>query len=308
MSAKSQHSKLVDLTGGRAQARPIRTLVRCGAAALLFGLLVFAWSGNAQAAWRLVGIVYVDPSPDDDIAEIETYYDDETGRTAIWEYHYDGSSFAFIVGDSNPDPTEGSGSSENVEDAINRLKHTGGGPVEIPVQMFKTPLGKHLFKTGKKGMIDPFHNPNPGDDVSNGDVGSNNGPPGGDPLGGNGAGGGHGGGGGAGGFDGNGGSMSEQIKNAGKHGGNSNQGGGSGTPPGPKGEPLPGPPEIVNPPWDGGGFVLVSPMQSTAGAPAGRRARTGALGSAAPALQLGAFGPIGAGPIGAGPSPLAGGR
>ncbi|MBC8874752.1 MAG: hypothetical protein H8E44_35480 [Planctomycetes bacterium] len=287
-----------------AHHRRAASLARCGAVAMTFSLLALSWPSYAVAGWKLAHITFWDDGTYD-----ERYENDETGEVVV---HYDCYDFVggTYIGDSdyfpgsnnpgNPDPTEGSGTGSSIEEMIEQAKRQGVH-YEIQVQNFKTPLGKHLLKINK-GMIDPSHNPSDDDDA-----GSSN--PGGDPFGGEAVGGSHGGGGGGGGFDPNGGSLADQLKNSGKRGDQDGDGeGGGSSPPGPKGEALPGPPELVNPPWEGG-FVLVSPFGSSRDAQAGRVVKAHAVGPANAALRLGAFGPTGARRIGARPpAAIAGGR
>lgn len=303
MSKKCLNSFSEGVSSRTSLVRSTRSRVSWGAVAMFFSLLALCWPSNADAEFVLTHVDFWDDGTWDSL-----YKDDETGDVVVFygceKYGETGFSCSgYYVISGNPDPTEGSDTGgTDIKDLINQLKNLGG-PGEYAPPLSKTPLGKHLAKIGK-GMIDPFHNPS--GDVSNGESGGSS--PFGDPLDGNGAGGGSGGGGS--GMDPNGGSLGEQIRNNGKKGNKGSGDGSSGSdPPGPKGEELPAPPEIVNPPWDNVGFVLVSPLGSSRGARAGRVATARAARPANAAFQLGAFGLGGASRIGARPTAaLAGGR
>jgi len=269
----------------------------------LAALILFISPSDANAESKRIWAHY---DADNDVY-IEAWIHD--GQDAYYVWKNGSLKWVFIPGNPNPEDGDSSDSGD-VESLIRLLEQLAGGGIARP-EFWDTPAGQYLGNKGKG--IDPYHNPN-------GDSGGGIVP-------------GTGGGqkdpqenytspakwGGMGGFDGsgNGGTIGDQLailKQKGKKGngddddGDSDPTNGDGLFGG-----LPAPPEIVNPDPVSRGFVLVSPVGSSRGARAGRSARTGPPATANPALQLGAFGPIGARPIGAAPvgaglSPLAGGR
>jgi hypothetical protein len=106
----------------------------------------------------------------DDGSSVQWYLgtDDNEGVLIADYYSEDGKllrSSAWSI--DNPNPTEDVGISEPNIDAIKDLaKEQGSG--EVPVDFWKTQLGKELIKKGKGNPVNPVHNP--GLDDTNGGI------------------------------------------------------------------------------------------------------------------------------------------
>jgi hypothetical protein len=113
--------------------------------------LAMATFHPAKADWHLDNVDYFD----DDGDWVEFWSDDE-GHRLIFVIE-DGETIHYIAdGFDNPNPEEGSGSEENLDNLQDILKKHGRGLQRL-TNLAGTPLGHALLRSG--GLIDPYHNP-----------------------------------------------------------------------------------------------------------------------------------------------------